>query len=372
MQEDAPPPSIHVWSYLEEYAQDREVLLAAVDRVFRSGQLILGDSGRSFEAEFAAYCQAGFGVGVDNGTNAIMLALKALGVQPGDEVVTVSNTAAPTVLAIAAAGARARFVDIEPDTYLLDPRQLEAAITGRTRCLLPVHLFGHCADMAAVQAVADRHHLPVLEDCAQAHGAEQGGRRAGSLGDAAAFSFYPTKILGGYGDGGAVLTNREKIAAKLRRLRYYGMEKTYYVLEPGYNSRLDEVQAEILRTKLPRLETYVAQRRTLAARYQEQLADTSLTLPVERPGNRHAYYLYVVRHPRRDEIMARLREQGIHLNISYPWPNHVMPGFADLGYPEGSLPHTEAAAKEIFSLPMYPTLTFEAQDRVCAALRKLV
>lgn len=372
MQEDSPAPVINVWSYLEEYAQERETILGAVDRVFGSGQLILGDSVRGFEAEFAAYCRARHCVAVDNGTNAIMLALKALGVGAGDEVITVSNTAAPTVLAITAAGARPRFVDIEPDTYLMDTSRLAEAITPRTRCLLPVHLFGQCVNMDAVRAEAARRGLRVVEDCAQAHGAEFRGERAGSMGDAAAFSFYPTKILGAYGDGGAVLTGDDAVAGTLRRLRYYGMEKTYYVLEPGYNSRLDEVQAEILRTKLPRLDAAIEQRRTLAARYDEMLAGTGLVRPAVRSGNRHAYYLYVVRHPRRDEIMQGLRGRGINLNISYPWPNHVMPGFADLGYAEGSLPHTEAAAREIFSLPLYPALTFEMQDRVCAALRELL
>ncbi|MCS7477842.1 DegT/DnrJ/EryC1/StrS family aminotransferase [Umezawaea endophytica] len=362
-----------VWDYLAEYRAERLDLLDAVETVFESGQLVLGDSVRGFEEEFAAYHGVGQCVGVDNGTNAIKLGLQALGVGPGDEVITVSNTAAPTVVAIDALGATPVFVDVREDDFLMDTGQVAAAITERTRCLLPVHLYGQCVDMAPLKELATRYGLAVLEDCAQAHGARQGGTIAGSTGDVAAFSFYPTKVLGAYGDGGAVITSDEAVADRLRRLRFYGMEKTYYTLEtPAHNSRLDEVQAEILRRKLKRLDTYVAARRAIAERYVEGLGDTGLVLPKTVPGNEHVYYVYVVRHPRRDEVLERLKAYDIQLNISYPWPVHTMSGFAHLGYAEGAFPVTEKLAKEIFSLPMYPALSPDLQDKVVHAVREVL
>ncbi|MEU9691103.1 DegT/DnrJ/EryC1/StrS family aminotransferase [Amycolatopsis japonica] len=362
-----------VWDYLAEYETEREDLLDAVETVFNSGQLVLGASLRGFETEFAAYHGIGHCVGLDNGTNAIKLALQALGVGPGDEVITVSNTAAPTVVAIDGTGATPVFVDVREDDFLMDTGQVEAAITERTKCLLPVHLYGQCVDMAPLKELAAKHGLSLLEDCAQAHGARQNGTIAGTTGDAAAFSFYPTKVLGAYGDGGAAITSDENVAAKLRRLRYYGMEERYYTVEtPAHNSRLDEVQAEILRRKLKRLDAYTAGRRAVAQRYVDALGDTELKLPKTVPGNEHVYYVYVVRHPRRDEVLERLKAYDIHLNISYPWPVHTMTGFAHLGYEKGSLPVTEKLAGEIFSLPMYPALSPDLQDKVIHAVREVL
>jgi aminotransferase EvaB len=232
-----------------------------------------------------------------------------------------------------------------------------------------VHLYGQCVDMAPLTALAAKYGLSILEDCAQAHGARNHGRIAGSMGDAAAFSFYPTKVLGAYGDGGAVLTDDEVVHKSLRQLRYYGMDTVYYVVRtPGHNSRLDEVQAEILRRKLGRLDDYVARRRAVAQRYADTLAGTDLVLPALADGNDHVYYVYVVRHPARDRIIDALKSYDIGLNISYPWPVHTMTGFAHLGYPTGSLPVTEELAHEIFSLPMYPSLTLDVQDKVISAL----
>lgn len=365
--------TIRVWDYLEEYQGEREDILDAVDTVFSSGRLVLGESVRSFEGEFAAYHRATHCVGLDNGTNAIKLALQALEVGPGDEVITVANTAAPTVVAIVAVGAIPVFVDVRASDHLMDTEQVSAAITDRTRCLLPVHLYGQCVDMAPLRELAARYGLVILEDCAQAHGAQHHGSPAGSMGDAAAFSFYPTKVLGAYGDGGAVITSDGDVDRRLRRLRYYGMEDRYYVLEtPGHNSRLDEVQAEILRRKLTRLDEYTAARRSVADRYAEGLSETGITLPWTAPGNEHVHYVYAVRHPRRDDILSALRDRGIELNISYPWPVHTMTGFAHLGYAEGSLPHTERLAREVFSLPMYPTLRPETQNEIIASLRAAV
>ncbi|MFG1944050.1 DegT/DnrJ/EryC1/StrS family aminotransferase [Nonomuraea sp. NPDC048826] len=361
----------YVWNYLTEYQEERADILDAVEKVFESGQLVLGKSVSSFEAEFAAYHGVPHCVGVDNGTNAIVLGLQALGIGPGDEVITVSNTAAPTVVAIDAVGATPVFVDVRADDYLMDTAQIKAAITPRTRCLLPVHLYGQCVDMAPVLDLAEQHGLRVLEDCAQAHGARHHGRLAGTMGHAAAFSFYPTKVLGAYGDGGATITSDPDVEAALRRLRYYGMESRYYVVDtPGHNSRLDEVQAEILRRKLRRLDAYIEGRRAVARRYEEGLGDVpGLVLPSLADGNDHVYYVYVARHPERERIIKTLEAHDIRLNVSYPWPVHTMTGFAHLGYEEGRLPVTEKLADEIFSLPMYPSLPVDTQDKVITELR---
>ncbi|MFH9263247.1 DegT/DnrJ/EryC1/StrS family aminotransferase [Streptomyces sp. NPDC017546] len=369
--------TMHVWDYLPEYEHERKDIIDAVETVFGSGRLVLGPSVQGFEAEFAAYHGLAHCVGVDNGTNAVKLALQAAGVGPGDEVITVSNTAAPTVVAIDGTGATPVFVDVRESDYLMDTAQVEAAVTPRTKALLPVHLYGQCVDMAPLREIADAHGLVVVEDCAQAHGARHHGRPAGTFGTAAAFSFYPTKVLGAYGDGGAVLTADAAVDKALRRLRYYGMEETYYVVDrPAHNSRLDEVQAEILRRKLRRLDDYVDRRRAVAARYARGLGDLAreggLVLPATAPGNEHVHYVYVVRHPRRDEIIAALKKRRIVLNISYPWPVHTMSGFRHLGYAPGSLPVTERLATQIFSLPMYPSLAPEAQDRVIGALREVL
>jgi aminotransferase EvaB len=364
--------AISVWDYRAEYESERDDILAAVDHVFRSGRLILGDSVRRFEAEFAAYCGCGYGVGVGNGTEALTLALRALDIRAGDEVITTSNTAIPTVSAIVTAGGTPRFVDIHADTYLMDVSQVEAAITPRTRCILPVHLFGQCVDMTALRPVAVHHGITLLEDCAQSTGATHRGPRAGAMSSIAAFSFYPTKVLGTYGDGGMVVTSDTDLAARVRRLRMYGTERTYYAEEHGYNSRLDEVHAEILRRKLCRIDGYITRRRQLARRYDEQLKETGLTLPLTGPGNEHVFYLYVVRHPARDLIIDALAARDVIVNISYPWPIHRMRGYSSLGYDAGSLPVTEHAALEIFSLPMYPSLTDDEQDRVCEALRVIL
>jgi aminotransferase EvaB len=365
--------TIAVWGYTDEYENEREEILAAVDTVFGSGRLVLGDQVSGFEEAFAAHHGLDHCTGVGNGTDALVLGLRALGVGPGDEVVTVSNTAAPTIVAIDSVGATPVFVDVDPDTYLMDVSAVTDAITHRTRCLLPVHLYGQCVDMEPLLTLAREHRIAVLEDCAQAHGARHHGRIAGSMGDAAAFSFYPTKVLGAYGDGGAAVTPSAEVQSSLRRLRYYGMEEQYYVVStPGYNTRLDEVQAAILNRKLGRLDEYVSARRAIADRYAEGLADTDLVLPKLAPGNDHVYYLYVVRHPERDRIIKALDEYGIALNVSYPWPVHTMSGFRHLGVPEGSLPVTESLAKQIFSLPMYPSLPRADQDRVIDALHEVL
>ena len=363
---------ISVWSYLKEYAETKDEIIKAITDVFDSGILILGPKVKEFESEYARYHGVNYAVGCDNGTNAIMLSLHALGIGSGDEVITVSNTAIPTVSAIVTVGATPVFVDINPKTYLMDTNKLESAVTEKTKCILPVHLFGQCVDMDAVLTVARKHNLYVLEDVAQAQGAEYHNKKAGTIGNISTTSFYPTKVLGGYGDGGMIITNNQQLNAKLLRLRYYGAEKTYYAIEHGYNSRLDEIQASILLTKLPKLDQYVARRREIASLYNELLSDTDLILPQEADYGKHAYYLYVVRHPRREYIMEKLRENNIFVNISYPWPIHLMTGYNYLVFKEGDLPETEAAAKEIFSLPMYPSLKDEEVQYVCDSLHNII
>ena len=364
--------TIKVWDYLLEFEHEKTEVYSALAKVFGSGRLILGESVKTFEERFAAYCGVQHGVGVNSGTDALFLGLKALGVQAGDEVITVPNTAVPTVSAIVSAGGTPRFVDVHPDTLLMDVSAVEAALTPRVKCVLPVHLYGQCVDMTALTRVTRERGIPVLEDCAQSHGALHHGRIAGSLGNAAAFSFYPTKILGGYGDGGMVVTDDGSLRDKLRRLRFYGMEKTYYAIEHGYNSRLDELHAEILLRKLDHLPTYVERRRELARRYDEALRHMDLGLPVQADGNVHAYYLYVCRHPKRDAIIEALEQRDILVNISYPWPIHTMTGYAHLGYRENQFPHAEAACREVFSLPLYPTLSNAEQDRVIEVLHEIL
>ncbi len=361
---------IPLWQYLSEYNADRSRILEIVDRVFFSGRLILGSEVEGFERRFAAYCGASCGIGVNSGTDALFLALKALGIGSGDEVITVSNTAVPTVAAIRAAGALPVFVDVEEDSFLMDAAKIEAAVTPRTRAILPVHLYGQPADMQAICALGRDRKIAVIEDCAQATGAVFAGKKVGTLGTAAAFSFYPTKILGGYGDGGMVTTNDAELAGRVRRLRFYGMENAYYSLEEGYNSRLDEVQAAILDYKLRSLDEKVARRRTLAHRYHSALSGVGdLVLP--RPGRdrTHQYYVYTIRTKSRDRLMAYLRDRGIESKINYPVPIHLMSGYRFLGYRPGSLPVTERLAGEILSLPLFPELSDEDADAVMDAVQ---
>lgn len=359
---------IKVWDYLDEYRIEKNEIEQAIEDVLTSGYLILGEKVKRFEEAFSAYCGVNFGVGVDNGTDALFLGLKALNIGKGDEVITVSNTAVPTVSAITATGAKAVFVDVECDTFLIDTNKIEDVITKKTKCILPVHLFGQCADMNRIIGIAKKHNLFILEDCAQSHGAEFEGKKAGSMSDLAAFSFYPTKILGGFGDGGMVITKNRNLNDKLRRLRFYGMEKTYYSIEQGYNSRLDELHASILLKKLEHLDDYIARRRQLAHQYDEYLKNSSLVLPKEAKNRKHAYYLYVVKHPKRDLIIEELKKKDIFVNISYPWPIHTMKGFLNLGFKKGDLPVTEKLADEIFSLPLYPSLSDAVQKTVIQAL----
>ncbi len=350
-------PQVRYWDYLPEYGRHKATILQIVDEVFSSGRLILGSRVEAFERNFAAYCGAAAAVGVNSCTDALFLALKALDIGAGDEVITVANTAVPTVAAIRAAGATPVFVDVDSETFLLDPALLEEAITTRTRCIMPVHLCGQMAAMEPIMAIAAGHRLSVVEDCAQAAGALYQGRRAGSIGVIGAFSFYPTKILGAFGDAGMLVTSSEEIGKRLRRLRFYGMEGEYYSEEEGYNSRLDELHAAILDFRLPLLEEEVVLRESIAAMYAEGLQGVGdLVLPVVAADCKHRYYLYTIKTSFRDELKKYLATNGIETRINYPTPVHLMRGYAFLGYTQGDLPITERLADEILSLPMYGAL----------------
>jgi dTDP-3-amino-2,3,6-trideoxy-4-keto-D-glucose/dTDP-3-amino-3,4,6-trideoxy-alpha-D-glucose/dTDP-2,6-dideoxy-D-kanosamine transaminase len=362
--------TVRYWDYLPEYRRHREEILRITDEVFSSGRVILGSRVEEFERNFSVFCGAAFGIGVNSCTDALFLALKALDIGAGDEVITVSNTAVPTVAAIRASGALPVFVDVEKDTFLIDPALVEDAVTGKTRCILPVHLCGQAASMEPILELASRRGLSVVEDCAQAAGATYQGGRVGSIGDVGAFSFYPTKILGTFGDAGMLTTSSVDIAKRLKRLRFYGMEGEYYSEEEGYNSRIDELHAALLDYRLQWLEDEVASRRAIADRYFEGLKGVGdLALPATRPDRDHRFYLFTVRTRFRDRLKQHLAENGIETRINYPYPIHLMRGYSFLGYKGGSLPVTEQLAAEILSLPMYGALPLPHLDRVVETIR---
>lgn len=352
----------------------RDELDAAIRRVLERGWYILGPEVAAFEEEFAAYCGVRYAVGVASGTEALQLALVALGIGPGDEVITVPNAGVPGTAAILLAGARPVFVDVEESSHNLDPAHLEAAITPRTRAVMPVHLYGRPATLTSILEIARRRGLAVVEDCAQAHGARYHGRTVGSLGDLGCFSFYPTKNLGACGDGGMVITDDENLARRLRQLRVYGWTKKYYSETPGgTNSRLDELQAAILRAKLPHLDEWNRARQERARWYDELLADSPVTPPEPPPpGEEHVYHLYVVRCPRRDALQSHLQRLGIGSDIHYPLPTHLQPAYRHLGYSRGDFPASERLALEVLSLPMYPELTRPEAEAVAAAVRSFI
>jgi dTDP-4-amino-4,6-dideoxygalactose transaminase len=352
-----------------DHAELRDELLQAVAGVLDTGRATLGPIVDRFERAFAEYCGAGHAVGVAAGTDALRLALTAAGVGPGDEVITAANTCVPTVAAIDAAGARPVLVNPDPDTFTLDPAELQRAATAKTKAIVPVHLYGQCADMDPIIEFARAHELTVIEDACQAHGAEYNGRRAGSLADAAAFSFYPTKNLGALGDGGVIVTNDGALASRARKLRQYGeAERGESVYRHGITSRLDALQAAALEVKLGRLDDWNSRRRELAERYRTALADTGVVMPVEAPGRRHVYHLFVVRVANRDQFQTGLRERGVETLIHYPRAIHEHPGYTELAGVSGQLAASERLAREIVSLPLYPGLTDAEADAVIDAV----
>ena len=354
-----------------QYQSIKSEIMPAIERVLDSCAFVLGPEVASFEKEFAAYQSTNHGIAVNTGTSALHLALLAAGIGSGDEVITVPFTFVATVAAIGYTGARPVFVDIDPVSLTMDVKAIEAAITPRTRAIIPVHLYGQAADMDPIMEIARRHGLIVIEDACQAHAAEYKGRRVGSIGHMGCFSFYPGKNLGAYGEGGMVVTNDSKYDHTIRMLRDWGTESKYCHLLKGYNYRMEGLQGAILRIKLRHLEAWTEARRSHANRYNGLLTDSGVTVPSERPFNRHVYHIYAIRVQQREAFQQALADQGVQSGIHYPIPVHLQPAYAELGYKSGSFPHSEAAAAEVLSLPMFAELTRDQQDRVALAVCKV-
>jgi dTDP-4-amino-4,6-dideoxygalactose transaminase len=354
-----------------QYLSIKDEVDRAIQGILQSCQFTLGNEVAAFETQFAAYCQAKHGIGVNTGTSALHLALLAADVGPGDEVITVPFTFVATVSAICYTGATPVFVDIDPRTFNMDPNGIEAAITKKTKAIIPVHLYGQPADMDPILAIARRHGLTVIEDACQAHGAEYKGSRAGHLGDMGCFSFYPGKKLGAYGEGGMVVTDNPEYARTIRMLRDWGAERKYHHVLKGYNYRMEGIQGAVLRVKLPHLEAWTEARRAAAARYDALLAGSGVPTPLAMSDARHVYHIYAIRTATRQAWQDALQAQGIQTGIHYPTPVHLLPAFADLGYELGQFPHAEQAANEVLSLPMFPELTVEQCETVARAVTAL-
>ncbi|MCG1021563.1 DegT/DnrJ/EryC1/StrS family aminotransferase [Sutcliffiella horikoshii] len=356
----------------EQYSSIKDEVMVKLDEVMSSSQFILGQNVRQLEESVAAYSNVKYGVGVGNGSDAIHISLQACGVKEGDEVITTPFTFFATAGAIARVGAKPVFVDIDPITFNIDPANIEGAITDKTKAIIPVHLYGQMADMQPIREIADKHNLFVVEDAAQAIGSKYQGKSVGELGDTATYSFFPTKNLGAYGDAGMIVTNNEEIAEKMKVIRVHGSKPKYYHHVLGYNSRLDEMQAAILNVKLPHLDEWSNKRRELANNYTSLIKESieSIVTPIEKEGNHHVFHQYTLRVERRDELQAFLKENGVASMVYYPLPLHVQPVFSDLGYQKGDFPHSEKAAEEALSLPMYPELKLEQQEYVVKVIRE--
>jgi dTDP-4-amino-4,6-dideoxygalactose transaminase len=353
-----------------QYKSIKPEIDQAVSRVLESAEFVLGSEVEAFEQEFATYVGANHAVAMNSGTSALHLALLAAGVGPGTEVITVPFTFVATVAAIVYTGATPVFVDVTPDSLTMDPAQVEAAITPRTRAILPVHLYGQPADLDPLLAIARRHGLRLIEDACQAHGAEYKGCKVGPLGDAGCFSFYPGKNLGAYGEGGLAVTNDPELARKMRMLRDWGQEQRYHHVMKGFNYRMEGLQGSILRVKLRHLERWTELRRAHAAAYLDTLGRSGVATPVEKPYSRHVYHVFAIRVPERESLQRQLKANGVQSGIHYPVPVHLQPAYADLGYLRGQFPESERAADEVLSLPMYPEMTRTQIDEVCGVLQE--
>jgi len=372
---------IKTWSYIEEYKGLRKKILGSIDRTLKSGQIFFGKELKKFEKKFIKKNNLKYGVVVNSGTDALYIALLGLGIGRGDEVITVSNTAIPTVSAIESCGAKARFVDIGYD-YLIDTKKIEKNISKKTKAIIPVHLYGQACDMEKICKIAKKYKLKIIEDCAQAQGAKFKNKYVGSFGNAGCFSFYPTKILGAYGDGGFISTNSVNLYEKVKRIRFYGIEqnnnknkynKKYYANEHGTNSRISEMQLSILNLKLPYVNSWIKQRKKLARIYSQELKDTSLKLPIENINCKHVFHLYVVYHPKRDKIIKKLKEDNIRVNINYSFPIHKMAAYKNEVLNKSSyLSITEKMSNGIFSLPLYPELKETDAIKVSKAIKKIL
>jgi len=372
---------IKTWSYIEEYKVLRKKILGSIDRTLKSGQIFFGKELQKFEKRFIKKNNFKYGLAVGSGTDALYISLLGLGIRSGDEVITVSNTAIPTVSSIISTGANVKFVDIDR-YYLLDVNKIKKCISKKTKAIIPVHLYGQSCDMEKICKIAKKYKLKIIEDCAQAQGAKFKNKFVGSFGDVGCFSFYPTKILGAYGDGGFVSTNSIKLYKKMKRIRFYGIEQNnkknkydnkYYANEHGTNSRISEIQSSILNLKLSHVNSWIKQRRKLAKIYTHELKDTSLKLPVENIDCKHVFHLYVVYHPKRDKIIKKLEEKNIHVNINYPFPIHKMKAYRNKALNKSNyLPITEKMANGIFSLPLYPKLKVSEVLKISKILRKIL
>jgi dTDP-4-amino-4,6-dideoxygalactose transaminase len=351
-----------------QYQQIKREVDAEISRVIESGQFVLGPDVAAFEERFAAYCDVKHCVALNTGTSALHLALLAANIRPGDEVITVSMTFVATTAAILYCGARPVFVDVDPHTWTMDPDLVEAAITPRTKAILPVHLHGLMADMDPIVDIARRHKLVVIEDAAQSHGAEYKGRRAGSIGDIACFSFYPGKNLGAFGEGGASVTNDPDLAQRMRLLRDWGQASKYNHVVPGYNYRMDGVQGAVLKVKMNYIEAWTEGRRAVASHYDRLLAGKRYGKPAPRPDCRHVYHVYAIEVAERDKVQTALHATGVATGIHYPIPVHLQKAYADLGYGWGDFPVTEAVAGRFLSLPIYPELR---PDQVAEVVQRL-
>lgn len=351
----------------EQYQSMKDEIIQKLDKVMSSSRFILGDNVKQLESDVAKYSNVKHGIGVGNGSDAIHIALQAIGVGEGDEVITTSFTFFATAGSIARTGATPVFVDIDPITFNIEPSKIESAITSRTKAIVPVHLYGQMADMNPIVEIANKYNLAIIEDAAQAIGAKYKGKTVGEMGTAATYSFFPTKNLGAYGDGGMIVTNNDDVAEKCRVIRVHGSKPKYYHHILGYNSRLDELQAAILNVKFPYLNHWSEERRKRAAYYTQKLNEKLsevVQTPIEKEENYHVFHQYTLRVPNRDELQQYLKEQGIDTMIYYPLPLHLQPVFKNFGYKEGDFPEAEKAAKEVLSLPMYPELKQEEQDYV--------
>src|SRR6266705_3353239 len=365
-------PQVPFVDLAAQYSTIADEINETTSRIIQKADFIRGREVRLFEEEFAAFCEARYAVGLDSGTSALELALRAYDIGPGDEVITAANSFIASALAISHAGATPVLVDVDPFTHTIDVTGIERAITSRTKAIIPVHLYGHPAHMDPIRQVADQHRLVVIEDACQAHGARYQGKRVGSLGHAAAFSFYPGKNLGAYGDGGIVVTNDRKVAKRLEMLPNYGQKEKYQHLFRGYNRRLDTMQAAILRVKLKYLEKWNAARRWNANLYQKHLEGSGIVLPGEASGAEAVWHLYVVRTERRDALKEHLAGQGIQVGVHYPVPIHLQPAYEDLGHKLGDFPVAEAYADRILSLPMYAELNSGQVERVSSAISEFL
>lgn len=361
--------------YLDLKAQYRTIkpeIDAAIGNVLESCQFVLGPEVSEFEKAFATYCGTSECIALNSGTSALHLALLACGIGPGDEVITTPFTFVASVAAIHYAGARPVLVDIDPRCFTLDTSRIEAAITPRTKAIMPVHLYGQAADMDPIMDLARKHSLVVIEDAAQAHGAKYKGRPVGSIGHMACFSFYPGKNLGAYGEGGAMTTNNSEYARMVRMLRDWGQDRKYHHLLRGYNYRMEGFQGAVLGVKLKHLETWTEARRNLVQHYNRLLADCELELPTEMRWGKHVYHVYTIRSKERDRLQKALADDGIQTGIHYPVPVHLQPAYSDLSYGAGAFPEAEAAAKQVLSLPLYPELSLQAVEQVAEAVKKVV